>query len=90
MLQRKVSSTITRWPRSLAASTSRRVEYSERLRERIAINFLELLGMLGFRGRCSAPLRGLRDLGLTSAILLLARHASTGRGGSIEPKDSPR
>src|SRR5690242_12432728 len=40
MVQRRVSSTRGRWPRCLTASTSRRVEYRERLRERMTTVFL--------------------------------------------------
>src|SRR6218665_2699916 len=42
MVQRRVSSTRGRCPRCLMASTSRRVEYSERLRERMTTVFLAL------------------------------------------------
>src|SRR5713101_6660340 len=73
-VQRRVSSTIARWPRILAASTNRRVEYSDRLRDRMAMTFRPLRGeaVLGEGGA------RFRRLCFNSAIG--ERHGSMQRG----------
>src|SRR6266851_3345216 len=77
-VQRRVSSTIARWPRILAASTNRRVEYKDLLRERMAMTFRRLRGeaVLGEGGA------RFRRLCFNSAIG--ERHGSTHRGGAAD------
>src|SRR4051794_6724284 len=75
MVQRSVSSTRGRCPRCLMASTSRRVEYRERLRERMTTVFFARAlrgtgeGAGGSTGRAGAFGRALADAFLDGTFL---------------------
>src|SRR6202158_1285073 len=77
-VQRRVSSTIARWPRIVAASTNRRVEYSDRLRDRMAMTLRRL------RGQDVLGEGGARFRRLCSTSAIGERHGSTHRGDAAD------